>query len=86
MQVTFFCLGQDGCLGLFCVGHYFTWWEVHLCDFGHSQLWSYTPKNRTTQTLHNININKKQMTLPKQNNFNHFQFILLYISQFDMDF
>jgi len=48
MLVTLFGLGHDRCLGLFCVGHGFTWWEVHLCDFGHPQFWSYTPK-RTEQ-------------------------------------
>lgn len=44
--ITFFLLGNDRCLGLFCVGHNFPWREVHLSDFGHSQFLSSTPKSK----------------------------------------
>lgn len=52
VRITFFLQSHDWCLGLFCVGHSFTWREVHLCDFGHSQFWCHPPRSKkTTQTL-----------------------------------
>lgn len=52
--ITFFLLGHDRRLGLFCVRHSFTWREVHLYDFGHSQFWSRSPKIKQIFTLHEI--------------------------------
>lgn len=50
-RITFFLLGNDRCLRLFGVGHNFTWWEIDLCNFGHSQFLSLTPKRKEKPTL-----------------------------------
>lgn len=50
-RITFFLLGNDRCLRLFGVGHNFTWWEIDLCNFGHSQFLSLTPKRKEQLTL-----------------------------------